>query len=194
MRAGGWSYPFISDKGGEVRIRDRHVEASIAKHDFREFVRLYRSGQFFYASVLRESFSESALAESREIAQSDHPLGAINPTGGINIVRLMRLAAVGLINGCRLIEELGLADSEIHFTFGLSNINGQVLVAGTRRSFDQRFQAHGYLSIERQYNAAALLSEIDLTTLDVMQDIYAHFGWNRVDDHVIRGLYNESLE
>ncbi|MBV8071896.1 MAG: hypothetical protein JO270_18450 [Acidobacteriaceae bacterium] len=194
VRAGGWRYPFVSRDRDRMHIRRDHAEAVVNEHEFREFARLYRSGQFLYVAVLREAASNHALAEASRIYRHREPRGSTEPTGGVNIVRMMRLVSVAFLNLQSLVERLHL-DCAVQMSLRLANINRYALVAGTERQMDELYQAADEaVEIETAFNPKDLRVKPLELAVAVSRDIYAGFGWLDPMDFVLDGIQEEALK
>lgn len=194
VRAGGWRYPFVSRDNERLRIRDDHVEVVVDSSEFREFVRLYRSGQLLFVSVLREAFLVGTLEEAREIAKYSAPRGSVPPTGGVNIIRLVRLVSVAFENARLLVEHLNIQEP-MEMSFKLGNIKGHVLVAGPHRELDELYQApEETIEFKREFSPEDLRVKSRTLALEVTSEFFAAFHWTDPVDYVLAGMQEEALK
>lgn len=196
VRAGGWRYPFVSRDHDRFSIGPNYAQSWIEQADFLEFSRLYQSGQFVYATALRESFlpaDNEQLKEARELAKSNDISVDSYPTGVVNIVRFMRLATVAFINCQRLIDALGY-EGAVTMNFRLANVKGAVLVAGFERDLDEYYQANEtILDHDIVMPSNDIRTNPDSCGLLVAKHFFARFRWIDPDDFVLRGLQEEAL-
>lgn len=194
IRVAGWRYPFVSRDHDRTHLRKNHAEAFVDSGEFREFGRLYRSGQFLYVTVLREALLNGTLDEVREISQWHKPRGSIPPTGGINIIRMMRLVTVAFLNAQSLVERLNLGD-RVGMSLRLANIKGHVLVAGPRRELDEYYQVvEESIEVDATYSPEDVRIKPLALAIAAARDIYAAFGWLDPLDFVLAGIQEEALK
>lgn len=193
VRAGGWRYPFVSRKGDRLNVRGDHVEAHVESGDIREFSRLYRSGQFLYVTVLREAFNPDVLEAARESARWNQRNNGVEPTGGIHIVRLMRLASVAFLNTKTLVEQLNL-EVAVQVSLKLANVRGNVLISDPMHELDECYQTlEASVETTNQYSPEDLLTKPAVLAVSAVRDIVATFRWFDPDDLVLRGFQEMSL-
>jgi len=167
----GWPYPYY--RAGETSYNGQWLEGKIAWENFREYWRLYESGQWIHYARLH-----GAGASREEVFSGMWPLppehaGYVHVRGDI-LFALTEIFhfAMGLAQG-------GVLDPTAFLSVQLHNTKDYMLFESFGRFFTHRYvnQSDTPITFEQTIPASELSATADTMALNMAIKVFSVFGW-----------------
>ncbi len=167
----GWPYPYY--EAGETSYNGQWLEGKVAWDRFREYWRLYESGQWIhYSKLTTAGVTREELFRNMSPPPPEHA-GYVYVRGGIlfTLTEIFRFA-VGLAQG-------GMLDPVAFLSVGLHNTKDYMLVESFDRFFPFRYvnEWDTPITFEKSLPANELSATADKMALDMAIKVFSVFGW-----------------
>lgn len=167
----GWPYPYY--RAEETAYNGQWLEGKVAWENYREYWRLYESGQWIHYSKL-----DAVGVAREEIFKGLTPLppqhaGYVHVRGDVlfTLTEVFRFA-VGLAQG-------GVLDPTAFLSLQLHNTKDYMLFESSDRFFTHRYvnQNDAPITFEQSLPAGELSATADKMALDMAIKVFSIFGW-----------------
>lgn len=171
----GWPYPYY--QAGETVYNGQWLEGKISWENYREYWRLYESGQWIHYARLH-----GAGAAREEVFKGRSPLppphaGYVHVRGYVlfTLTEIFRFA-VGLAQG-------GVLDPTAFLSIQLHNTKDYMLYESFERFFPNKYvnQWDTPITFEQSLPASELSASADKMALDMAIKVFSVFGWSPAD-------------
>lgn len=180
----GWPYPCYP--ADETAYNGQWLEGKVAWENYREYWRLYESGQWIhYAKLPRAGVAREELFKNMSPLPPEHA-GYVHVRGDIlfTLTEIFRFA-VGLAQG-------GILDPTAFLSVQLHNTKDYILFESSGRFFHHRYvnKWDTPISYEQSLPSNELSSVADREALDFAIKVFSVFGWVPADA-AVRNLFED---
>lgn len=179
----GWDYPHIprrNDEDGKILRVGEFIEAWEDWGAYKEFWRMYKSGQFLYYRGLREDWFE-------EDVWREHLAKKILPEKFLGITLSVIYEVTEIFLFLARLTQGGLYENTVTVNISLNNIEGRELWIEDQNKIPffstKRANARLVSYSERYKRDDIINNHRDLST-DIILRVFDTFGWNPQDDFI----------
>lgn len=171
----GWPYPYYQAE--ETAYNGQWLEGKVAWENYREYWRLYESGQWIHYSKLRGAgVSRENIFKGRTPLPPQHA-GYISVRGDVlfTLTEIFRFA-VGLAQG-EVLDPTAFLSVQLH------NTKDYMLFESFDRVFPDQYvnQSDTPITCEQSLPTGELSASIDKIALDMAIKVFSVFGWIPVE-------------